>query len=137
MRKFFFDVKAFYLIRKEVKARKNSPDWMRFGLRHDWFYRIYTVLNPAIADKGDDEQMIQMKMLDRLGPVNKYIASMGLAEVMSVSVEKIPDSDSHLVVYYQIYKWFTPWRIISRLFCIITGTILVSAYWSEIMSLFS
>jgi hypothetical protein len=136
MRKFFFDVKAFYLIRKEVKARRNSPDWMRFGLRHDWLYRIYTVLNPTTADKGDDEQMITMKMLDRLGPVNKYIASMGLAEVMSVSVEKIPDTDSHLVVYYQIFKWFTLWRVISRLFCIITGTILLSAYWNEIMSLF-
>lgn len=135
MRKFLFDVKAFYIIRKEVKEKQNSPDWVRFGLRHDWLYRIYTVINPVEADKGDDAEMTNMKMLDRLGPTNKYIASIGLGEVMSVSVEKIPDTESHLVVYYQIYKWFTPWRIISRSFYIIVGTILLAAYWNKIMSL--
>jgi hypothetical protein len=137
MRKFFFDVKAFYIIRKEVRKRRNSPDWQRFGLRHDWLYRMYTVINPTTADKGDDEQMITMKTLDRIGPINKYIASMGLAEVLSLSVEKIPDTDSHLVVYYQIYKWFTPWRIFSRLFFLILGTVLLSIYWNELLSLFS
>jgi hypothetical protein len=137
MRKFFFDVKAFYLIRKEVRKRRNSPDWQRFSLRHDWLYRMYTVVNPTTADKGDDEQMITMKTLDRIGPINKYIASMGLAEVLSLSVEKIPDTDSHLVVYYQIYKWFTPWRIFSRLFFLILGTFLLSIYWNELLSLFS
>jgi hypothetical protein len=137
MRKFFFDVKAFYLIRKEVRKRRNSPDWQRFSLRHDWLYRMYTVVNPTTADKGDDEQMITMKTLDRIAPINKYIASMGLAEVLSLSVEKIPDTDSHLVVYYQIYKWFTPWRIFSRLFFLILGTVLLSIYWNELLSLFS
>ena len=118
MRKLYYDIKAFLIIRKEVRKNRESVDWKKYNLRYDWLYRIYTVINPSEADKGDDENMINMKAVDRVTPINKYIASLGLAEVVSLSMEKIPESNSYLVVYYQIFRWLTPWRIVSRLLLI-------------------
>lgn len=115
MMNLYYDIKAFLILRKEIRKHKNTPDWQRYGLRHDWLYRIYTVINPSEADRGDDETMMKMKAVDRVTPINKYISSIGLAEIVSLSMEKIPDTDSYLVVYYQIYRWITPWKVISRI----------------------
>jgi hypothetical protein len=114
MRKLWYDLKVFYILRSEVRKHRESPDWLKYNLRHDWLYRIYTVVNPTEKDKGDDDAMIQMKATDRLTPVSKYILSMGLGEILSLSMERVPDTNSFLAVYYPIYRWLTPWRILSR-----------------------
>lgn len=137
MKRFYYDIKAFLILRSEVRKHRNEPDWARLNLRHDWLYRIYTVINPSDKDKGDDEAMINMKAMDRLGPVNKYIATFGIAEIVSLSIEKIPDSDSFLAVYYQIFYWFTPWRIISRSVILIGLIWTIAHYWNEINSFIS
>ena len=136
MRKLYYDIKAFLILRKEIKKHKTQPDWGRFGFRHDWLYRIYTVINPATKDGGDDEMMLKMKAMEKVEAMNKYIASMGLAEVVSLSMEKIPNTDSYLVVYYQIYYWFTPWKLLSRTILLISAIWLLIAYWNELLSLF-
>jgi len=143
MKKLYYDVKAFLILQSEVNKHKNDPDWARFGLRHDWLYRIYTVINPSTADKGDDEAMINMKAVDKVAPISKYIASMGssqinpmgLSEVVSLSMEKVPGTDSYLVVYYQIYQWFTPWKIISRPVFLGLAIWLIAHYWHQIISI--
>lgn len=136
MKKLFFDIKAFLILRKEVRKNRNSLDWKKYNLRHDWLYRIYTVINPTESAKGDDDAMINMKAIDRVAPINKYIASMGLAEIVSLSMEKVPDSDSHLVVYYQIYNWISPWRIISRIAIISVLIWAINKYGGYITKLF-
>jgi hypothetical protein len=137
MKRFYYDIKAFLILRSEVRKHRNDADWARLNLRHDWLYRIYTVINPSEKDKGDDEAMINMKAMDRLAPVNKYIATFGIAEIVSLSVEKIPDSDSFLAVYYQIFNWFSPWRIFSRSVSLIGIIWALIYFWPEINSLFS
>ena len=136
MRKLYYDIKGFLILRKEIRKHRNSPDWARFNLRYDWLYRIFTVINPTEADKGDDEAMANMKAIDRVGPINKYIASLGLAEIVSLSMEKIPNTDSHLVVYYQIYRWITPWKVVSRLAAIAFVSWLYSQFGVQIFSWF-
>lgn len=136
MRKLYYDIKAFLILRSEVKKHKDLPDWKRFNFRHDWLYRIYTVINPGEKDFGDDEAMLKMKTMERVETMNKYIASMGLAEIVSLSMERIPETNSYLVVYYQIYNWVSPWRILSRSVLLIAAVWALIAYWSEIISLF-
>jgi hypothetical protein len=134
MRSFYYDIKAFLILRKEVLRNRNSPDWNRFNLRYDWLYRIYTVINPSEADKGDDDAMLNMKAVDKLAPINKYISSLGLAEIVALSMEKIPETDSYLVVYYQIYNWFTPWKAVSRLAALICGIWAIATYGSDMIT---
>jgi hypothetical protein len=137
MLRLYYDIKAFLILRKEVRKHRVSPDWAKYNLRHDWLYRIYTVINPLPGDKGDDAQMVEMKALDRAAPINRYIMSMGLGEIVSLSMEKIPDTDSYLIVYYQIYKWFSPWRVISRLALLTAAGLTINYFWKNIISLFS
>ena len=135
MKRLYFDIKAFFILRSEVNKHKNDPDWARFGLRHDWLYRVYTVINPSPSDKGDDEAMINMKAVDKIAPISKYMASMGLSEIISLSMEKIPNTESYLVVYYQIYQWFTLWKLISRPIFLGVATWALAHYWNQIISI--
>ena len=135
MKRLYYDIKAFFILRSEVNKHKNDPDWARFGLRHDWLYRVYTVINPSPSDKGDDEAMINMKAVDKIAPISKYMASMGLSEIISLSMEKIPNTDSYLVVYYQIYQWFTLWKIISRPIFLGISIWALAHYWNQLISL--
>lgn len=132
----YYDIKAFLIIRKEIRKHRSTLDWNKFNLRYDWMQRIYTVINPAPADKGDDENMINMKAVDKVTPLNKYIASIGLAEVVSLSMEKIPDTESYLVVYYQIFRWLSLWRIIAWSVAIITVICLCAKYAHYLTKLF-
>ena len=143
MKNFIYDIRAFFFLRKQIRIHRKTADWQKFNLRHDWLYRVYTVINPSDKDKGDDEKMIEMKAIDKCAPISKYISAMGateanplgLSEILSLSMEKIPESESYLVVYYQIYQWFTPWRILSRSVIAVAATILLLIYWSKIVQL--
>lgn len=132
----YYDIKSFLILRSEVKKHINQPDWNRLNFRHDWLYRIYTVINPGEKDFGDDEAMLKIKTVEKMETLNKYIDTMGLSEIVSLSIEKIPETNSHLVVYYQIFRWFSPWRVFSRLFCLTTAITIIIAYWSNIIAFF-
>jgi hypothetical protein len=136
MRKLYYDIKGFLILRKEVRKHREQPDWKRFNFRHDWLYRIYTVINPGEKDAGDDDAMTHMKAMEKVEAMNKYIASMNIAEIVSLSMEKVPDTKSYLLVYYQIYRWFTPWRLLSRTILLVSAIWLLVAYRNEILSLF-
>jgi hypothetical protein len=114
LRNFFSDIRNFLYIRNVVRKNRGTADWERFNLRTDYIYRIYTVFNPDTQDKGDDPKMLEIKMGEKMIPCHKYIDSIGLSEVIGVSGEKIPDSDSYLVVYYQLFDYITPWRIFTN-----------------------
>ena len=111
LKNFFRDIRNFLYIRSIVRKNRGTADWERFNLRADYIYRIYTVFNPDPQDKGDDPKMLEIKHGERMIPCHKYIDSIGLSEVIGVSGEKIPDSDSYLVVYYQLFNYITPWKI--------------------------
>jgi hypothetical protein len=111
LKNFYSDIRNFLYIRSIVRKNRGTADWERFNLRVDYIYRIYTVFNPSEQDKGDDPKMLEIKQGERMIPCHKYIDSIGLSEVIGVSGEKIPDSDSYLIVYYQLFNYITPWKI--------------------------
>jgi hypothetical protein len=85
----------------------------------DWVVRIYTVFNPNPADAGDDKQMLDIKLGERMIPCHKFVDSMGLSEVVAVSGEKIPDTDSYLIVYYPIFKYLSVWKAFLNAFYLV------------------
>lgn len=111
LRNFFIDVRNFLYMRKVIAKNIGTADWDRFNLKVDWVGRIYTVFNPAPADKGDDAETLEIKLGERMIPCHKYIDTIGLSEVVGVSGEKIPNSNSYLVVYYPMFKYITSWRM--------------------------
>jgi hypothetical protein len=107
----WYDIKGFFYIKSVIRKNKNTVDFQKHGLRYDWVNRIYTVINPSEADKGDSPDVIRIKAQDKMVPIHKYIDKLELAEFVSVSVEKIPNSESYLLVYYPIINVITTWRV--------------------------
>jgi hypothetical protein len=116
LKNFLQDVKNYTVLRLAIRKYRGTPDWERFNLRVDWVGRIYTVFNPSPADAGDDKQMLDIKLGERMIPCHKFIDTMGLSEVVAVSGEKIPDSDSYLIVYYPIFKYLSVWKVFLNAF---------------------
>jgi hypothetical protein len=123
MNRFFkllwFDVFGFFHIRSVIRKNKDTVDFQRFGLRIDWVYRIYTVINPSEEDKGDSVEVLRIKAQNKMLPIHRYVEKLGLSEYVSVSVEQIPDesdpkkmSDSYLLVYYPIMNVITTFKIV-------------------------
>jgi hypothetical protein len=113
------DIRNFLYLRSVVRKNVGTADWTRLDLRADWVYRIYTVVNPDPGDKGDDENMLKIKMGEKMIPYHRYIEDIGLGEVVAVSAEKIPDSESYLLVYYPLFRRITTWRVVRNLFFLI------------------
>jgi hypothetical protein len=118
----WYDIKGFFYIRSVIRKNKNTVDFQKLGLRYDWVNRIYTVINPSEADKGDSPDVIRIKAQDKMVPIHKYIDKLELAEFVAVSVEKIPNSESYLLVYYPIIHVISTWRVV--VFFSITAVIL-------------
>ncbi len=112
---FFEDIRNYLILIQTIKKHRNTADWQRFNLRTDWVNRIYTVFNPRPEDKGDDANVIKIKLGERMIPCHKYIDSIGLSEIVGVSGEQIPDSESYLVVYYPLFRYITVWRMIRNI----------------------
>jgi hypothetical protein len=117
---FFLDVRNYLYLRSVIKKNIGTADWDRFNLKVDYVSRIYTVFNPLPADKGDDAETLKIKLGERMIPCHKYIDTIGLSEVVAVSGEQIPESNSYLVVYYPIFKYITTWRMFVNAIYLIT-----------------
>lgn len=118
LRLLWYDIKGFFYVRNVIRKNKNTVDFQKLGLRHDWVNRIYTVINPSEADKGDSSDVLKIKAQDKMLPVHRYIEKLELAEFVSVSVEKIPNTESYLLVYYPIINVITTWRVVVTLILI-------------------
>lgn len=115
----WFDVSGFFHIRNVIRKNKDTVDFQRLGLRADWVYRIYTVVNPSEEDKGDSAEVLRIKAQNKMLPIHRYVEKLGLSEYVSVSVEQIPDesdpkkmSDSYLLVYYPIMNVITTFKLV-------------------------
>jgi hypothetical protein len=126
--KTYRDIANFLTVRKAIKKAEKTGQWRKFNLRRDWVYRVYTVLNPTKYERGDDKMVLKQKMLEKTYPINDYINTLGLSDIVAASWEEIPETDSYLLVYYPIFNYLTTWRVLvfSTLFLI--GTILTLMY---------
>lgn len=119
-------------IRRVAKKNKHNPTWQSFGLRVDWVGRIYTVLNLRKEDTGDDELVKKTRLLEMMSPLNKYLKTLDLHEIMFPAMEKKSDR-SYLIVYSPLFKNFTILYAFRILF-ILTALIIVAVYSPTIIS---
>jgi hypothetical protein len=109
--KIYRDIVNFFLIRKAIKKAKRNALWKKYNLRHDWIYRTYTVINATKYEIGDEPVVLQAKIVEKTKPINAFVDSLKIGDLVAVSIEKIPESESFLLVYYPIFNYLTVWRI--------------------------
>ena len=119
---FWFDIKGYLLARSILKKQKNTVDFNRLGLRVDWISRAYTVINPSEEDKGDSDEVLKIKAQNKMLPIHRYMDKIGLSELVTVSVERVPDTNSYLLVYYPIMRVTTTWGFVAAIFLLAVGT---------------
>jgi hypothetical protein len=113
----------FYLRRtlaKESKTTNSEHPWVKYKLRKNWYGRIYTVVSLREEDMGEEEVVRNWKAMEMMRPINDYLTSLDLQEIVFPSIEKIPDSRSYLVVYSPMFsnlsfRWFF-WRLMLAIF---------------------
>lgn len=120
------DIRNWFFIRRTIRRESASSKtpWKTLNLRYNWYGRIYTVISLREEDMGDEEVVKQFKAMEKMRPINEYLASLGFTEIVFPSIENVPNSRSYLVVYSPIMDHFTM-RWVRRTLALILVTGLV------------
>lgn len=91
------------------KESQDSPLWARRNIRVDWVGRIYTVVNipPQVVYSVDlPKEARPSYVISEVKPINDYLKSLNLEEVLTVYIDQIPGSneESYLVVYQYVFR---------------------------------
>lgn len=121
-------INYFYVKRTFKKARDYDEEWDKHRLRLDWVGRAYTVVNIKQEDVGDQDLVKKSKVIELVKPINAYINTLGVSEVISMAVEQKSER-SWLVVYYPLFNNFSLWYILKILILIggltVAGIVLI------------
>ena len=112
------DIRNYFFIRKTIKKNLKTVDWERFRLRVDWLGRIYTVVNlpPEVIYSPDSPTEIRPAyVLEESRPLNEYLTSLNLQEIIMPSISPIPNSFSYLLVYSPYFQRLSTRWIVYRL----------------------
>jgi hypothetical protein len=100
----FNEIKNFFFILSTIEKNNSSTAWKRYNLRTDWIGRIYTVVSLREEDTGEMEEVQRFKVLEMIRPINEYLTSLGLQEVVVPNITQIEDSRSYLIVYVPYFS---------------------------------
>lgn len=98
-RRIFLEIRNFFYILQKIDKHKSSARWKELNLRADWVGRIYTVISLREEDTGEMQEVQHFKVLERMRPMNEYLTSIGLSEVIVPNITSIEGSRSYLIVY--------------------------------------
>lgn len=109
------EVINWFFVRKTIKKNKDSEEWEKFGLRNGYVAQIYTVISLRKEDMGEEEMVQRMKVIQRIEPMNKYLESLGLSEIVYPEIVQLPESRSWLIIYWPLWTYFSFWRLIFQI----------------------
>jgi hypothetical protein len=117
----------YWFLQKILKREEEKPNslWKKYGLRKNWYGRIYTVVSLREEDMGEEEVVRNWKAMELMRPINEYLTSLDLQELIFPSIESIPESRSYLVVYSPIFNHFSlRWLFFRILYAAISSVII-------------
>lgn len=125
------------IIRKE---ELDSPRWSKAGLRRDWIYRIYTVINlpPQVTMSPDfPEDSKPSFVMSEIKPINEYLKYLNLEELLTMGIEPVEgtQNNSWLIVYQFLFRHLS-WLWILYFLVQVIGIILLIIYFPFLISLF-
>jgi hypothetical protein len=121
------EIANYVFLQKTLQKEITNPDslWNKFKLRKNWYGRIYTVISLREEDMGEEEVVRNWRAMESMRPMNEYLTSLDLQEIVFPSIEQIPESRSYLVVYSPIFRYLTArWIFFRTLFFAILSFII-------------
>jgi hypothetical protein len=109
---------ANYLFTLDVIDKNiHTETWKSLNLRIDLIGRMYTVVSLREEDMGDGDDVKRFKVLEKMRPINEYLTSLGLQEIIVPNITVIKDSRSYLITYSPIFEQFSwTWLIVNVIF---------------------
>jgi len=113
------EIRNYFYLLKVIRKNKLTPEWSKLNLRTNWFGSIATVINlPPDVFKGESIYY-QMYVIEQMKPINRYLESLNLQEIIYPRTESLVDPKegvySYLVKYNPLFRDFTFWWVVSRL----------------------
>lgn len=108
-----------FFIRKVIRKNKGSEEWKEYNLRLGYLNQIYTVISLRKEDMGEEEMVQRMKVMEKIEPMNNYLAGLNLAEIVYPDIVKLPDTQSWLIVYWPLRNYFSVWRFLLQILAVI------------------
>lgn len=103
---FYKDVSDYIYIIRTINKNKNNDKWNLYRLRHDYLYRIYTVVSLENEVYAEENMFVEkVKLQERLEPVYNFLEEINLHEITKPVVTKIEDSVSYLLVMKPIFSY--------------------------------
>ena len=103
---FYKDISDYIFIIRTIRKNRNSEYWNLYKLRHDYLYRIYTVVSLENEVYAEENLFVEkVKLQEHLEFIYNYIQDLNLHEITKPVVRKIEDSISHLLVLTPIFSY--------------------------------
>ena len=132
----FKEINNYYFIKKVIKKNKNTEEWKKHKLQIGYFGVVYSVVNLPPEVYESEPQYYQIYVLEQLKPINEYLASLNLQEVITLHVEDICNKSNGIyafgIKYVPLFKDFTLSLVLKWLFFI--GIISVATYYFDLLS---
>lgn len=105
------EINNYLFLRRVIRRNKNTTEWNKLNLRLGWFGVIYTVVNlPPEVFEGE-EVYYQVFIIEKMKPINEYLASLNLQEIIAPQVvSKIKKDEgefAYLVKYQPLFRELT------------------------------
>ncbi len=128
----FKEINNYFFLRKVIKKNRNSEEWLKHNLRVGYFNIIYSVINLPPEVYESEEQYFKVYVLEELRPINEYLESLNLQEIVSVYMEDKCDAKNGIfaygIKYIPLFKDFTLWWVIKWITLITASVWTISKY---------
>jgi len=112
------DIKNWLTVRRVVRANRDTIPWNELRLRHDWIYRIGTVINMKPEDFGDDkvthidfggehipnDVVRAQRFLKDAKPIFDYLKGLDISDLIHAEKTLIPNSTSYILKFQYIFQ---------------------------------
>lgn len=109
------ELSNYFFIRKVIRKNRGTEEWEKFELRVGYVGQIYTVISLRKEDMGEEEMVQRMKVIEKIEPMNRYLETLNLSEIVYPDIVKLPDSQSWLIVYWRLQNYFSFWRLLFQI----------------------
>lgn len=126
----------YFFVLRIIRRNKNTADWKKHKLVNNWFGTIGTVINLPPDVFSGEEIYYQVYVIEQMKPVNAYLESLNLQEVVSPNVKSLIDKErgiyAYLITYKPLFRDFTFMWAFWR--ALVVSTIVFLNYRYDVMS---
>lgn len=125
----FKEINNYFFIKKTIRKNKNSDAWKKHNLQVGYFGIIYTVINLPPEVYESEPQYYQLYVIEQLKPINEYLASLNMQEVVTLKIDDKCNKDAGVFAFG--VKYIPLFRDFSLGWMIRWAVILLLLWWAE------